>query len=172
MATALLLARAAPEEELVTKLGDQITFKTKTYSGYLDASVGKSLHYVFTESQADPAKDPLLIWFNGGPGCSSLLGFFQENGPWVVYDETGTIFDNADNSWNRRANVMYLESPAGVGFSTAATDADWNHTDMSQSVDAFFALQKWYEKFPEYKDHPLWISGESYGGIYVPYLSW
>lgn len=72
-----------------------------------------------------------------------------------------------------KANVLYIESPAGVGYSLAATDADKNqHSDMSTSKDAVAALQQWYDKFPDFAENNLWISGESYGGIYVPYLAW
>jgi carboxypeptidase C (cathepsin A) len=63
-----------------------VTFKTLAYSGYLPVTDTKSLHYVYVESETNVANDPVLIWFNGGPGCSSLLGAFQENGPWVYED--------------------------------------------------------------------------------------
>ena len=150
-----------------------ITMPTDSYSGYLNAtdSGSKQLHYVFVESKNDPANDPVLIWFNGGPGCSSLLGFMQENGPLNYEDETNVISMN-EQSWNQKANVLYIESPAGVGYSLAATPADMVHNDMSTSVDAIAALEQWYVKFPNFAQNNLWISGESYGGIYVPYLAW
>jgi len=111
-----------------------ITFSSNAYSGYLNVSDTKALHYLFFESKGDPATDPLLMWFNGGPGCSSMLGAFQENGPWVVLDN-GTIFENPF-PWNTKANTLYIESPAGVGYSVydAATDNSTN--DMQQSEDA------------------------------------
>lgn len=71
--------------------------------------------------------------------------------------------------------MLYLESPAGVGFSVWNMTTDppqYTHNDMSQSVDALNALLAWYDKFSEYISNPLFVSGESYGGIYVPYLSW
>jgi carboxypeptidase C (cathepsin A) len=70
------------------------------------------------------------------------------------------------------ANVLYIESPAGVGYSLAGNVQDTIHNDMSTSVDAVAALYQWYLKFPEFVDNELYISGESYGGIYVPYLGW
>ncbi len=85
---------------------------------------------MFTESMSDPSKDPVLIWFNGGPGCSSLLGFFQENGPWVVDDDNGTIYANPF-PWNKAANVLYLESPIGVGFSYGSAPGDLEHNDYT-----------------------------------------
>ena len=145
--------------------------KTDSYSGYLPVTDTKELHYVFISSSTDPTKDPVLIWFNGGPGCSSMLGFMQENGPWVIDDFETEIKENP-YPWNSRANVLYIESPAGVGFSKANADTDLVQNDMTQSEDAFKALQEWFKKFPEFKANPLWVSGESYGGIYVPYLSW
>lgn len=90
-------------------------------------------------SQDNPATDPVVVWFNGGPGCSSLLGLFSEHGPWVIDDGQYYIKKNPE-SWNKRANILYLESPAGVGFSVADTEKDKYHNDMSQSKDAFAAL--------------------------------
>jgi carboxypeptidase C (cathepsin A) len=122
------------------------------------------------ESKNDTTNDPVLIWFNGGPGCSSLLGMFQENGPQIV-DDNGTLYDNP-HPWNSAANVLYIESPAGVGYSIANTTADKSTNDMRQSEDAMVALAYWYSKYPEFATNDLYISGESYGGIYVPYLAW
>jgi carboxypeptidase C (cathepsin A) len=68
--------------------------------------------------------------------------------------------------------MLYIESPAGVGYSIANNTADYTQNDMSQSQDALIALYKFYDKFPEYLNNSLYISGESYGGIYVPYLAW
>jgi len=67
---------------------------------------------------------------------------------------------------------MWLESPAGVGYSLAGTAQDMETNDMIQSVDAINALKAWYTKFPEFKANKLFVSGESYAGIYVPYLAW
>jgi carboxypeptidase C (cathepsin A) len=88
------------------------------------------LHYVFIESLDKPTTDPVLIWFNGGPGCSSLLGLFQENGPFII-DDGETIIKPNPFPWNQRANLLYIESPAGVGFSIANSSDDLLHSDMS-----------------------------------------
>ena len=68
--------------------------------------------------------------------------------------------------------MLYIESPAGVGYSIAKTEADLIQNDHSSSQDALEAMHKFYEKFPDLIDNDLYISGESYAGIYVPYLSW
>ena len=164
-------AMAACEADLMGQLPDAPAFPTATYSGYLEVNDTKSLHYVFAESQSDPSTDPVIIWFNGGPGCSSMLAFMQENGP-IEIDDGETYLSTNKNPWTRRANVLWLESPAGVGWSIAGTPEDLSTNDMIQSQDGLAALKSWYEKFPEFRENGLWVSGESYAGIYVPYLAW
>ena len=55
----------------------------KNWAGYItvNETLGKEYYYWFVESQNDPSTDPVLLWMQGGPGCSGLLGFWQENGP-------------------------------------------------------------------------------------------
>jgi len=126
---------------------------------------------MFAESENDPANDPVVIWLNGGPGCSSMMGFMMENGPRVINDGSTYIINNPF-PWNATNNVLYIESPAGVGYSIASEPSDLYQNDLTQSEDLITALIDWYAQFPEYKPNDLYVSGESYGGIYVPYLSW
>lgn len=144
---------------------------SNSYSGYLEVTATKKLHYVFVESEGTPANDPVVVWFNGGPGCSSMLGFMSENGPWVINDNSKDIVQNP-HSWTANANMLWIESPAGVGFSYGSNVVDLKHYDMGQSEDAFVALEAFFSDFSERLPNKLFISGESYAGIYVPYLSW
>jgi carboxypeptidase C (cathepsin A) len=126
------------------------TFNFNMYSGYLPVrDTSKSLHYLFAESQSSPSTDPVLIWFNGGPGCSSMLAFIQEHGPWVM--ESGTdYFHKNEYSWNYFANVLYIESPGGVGYSTCKGE-DCTFDDNNSAQDNLDAILYWYETlFPEY----------------------
>lgn len=132
--------------DLTTKLN----MTSNSYSGYLPINDEKQLHYVFVESKNDPTTDPIILWFNGGPGCSSMLAFLQEHGPWVLEDGADSIIENP-YPWNAHANLIYLESPAGVGFSPwNINKTGWHYNDMLQSEDAFKALQQWYFRFPQY----------------------
>jgi len=142
------------------------------YSGYLDVpnSNGKSLHYVFLESQNDPANDPLLLWMNGGPGCSSMDGLFYEHGPYVFVGQ-GTQLVVNPYAWNTNASVIYLEAPAGVGFSILGNPSNNYTTDQITAHDNLLALLQFFKGFYEYRNHPFYISGESYAGIYVPTLA-
>lgn len=137
------------------------------YSGYLDVEDGKThMHYFFFPSQNDPANDPLLFWFNGGPGCSSLLGAMYEHGPFLVVDAFASVNYNP-YSWNQRASTVYIESPAQVGFSYMDGKAPTWTDDMVAKLNAK-AIREFLRVWDEYKSHPTYISGESYGGIYVP----
>lgn len=138
------------------------------YSGYLDVSATKKLHYWFVQSQNDPATDPVVVWMNGGPGCSSMEGFFAEHGPLHLNDDE-TISMNP-HAWNMNANMIYLEAPIGVGFSYGSTEDMKVINDNTTSSDNRDALKNFFTKFPNYLANGLYISGESYAGIYVPTL--
>ncbi|KAM6981412.1 lysosomal protective protein [Aplochiton taeniatus] len=141
----------------------------RQWSGYLKANPGKFLHYWFVTSQRDPIKDPLVLWLNGGPGCSSLDGFLSENGPFHVNDDGATLYEN-NFSWNKIANVLYLEAPAGVGYSYS-DDKKYKTDDDEVADDNYLALQSFFAKFPNFTQNEFYIFGESYGGIYAPTLS-
>lgn len=101
------------------------------YSGYLDTQVSsRKIHYVFVQSRESPLTAPLTVWFNGGPGCSSLIGMLQEIGPYIVGNDytQGDILTRNENSWNKASNLLFLESPAAVGFSTDK-DMHYHWTD-------------------------------------------
>lgn len=164
-------AYAAEEGDRMSDLPNAPAFLTPTYSGYLTATDTKALHYVFAESENNPDSAPVVIWLNGGPGCSSMLGFMQENGP-VVIDDNEYYIKKNPFPWNENLNMLWIESPAGVGWSKATGEDDWTTDDSTQSEDLLAAVKAFYTKFPEYYDNELYISGESYAGIYVPYLSW
>ncbi|CAN9507029.1 unnamed protein product [Ophioblennius macclurei] len=161
-------AQYGPDE---VKILPGMSFKPnyKQWSGYLQTRPGRFLHYWFVTSQRNPVKDPLVLWLNGGPGCSSLDGFLSENGPFHVNDDGATLYENP-SSWNKIANVVYLESPAGVGYSYS-DDKNYATNDDEVADDNYKALQSFFAKFPNFTQNEFFIFGESYGGIYAPTLS-
>ncbi|KAL2510951.1 Serine carboxypeptidase-like 40 [Abeliophyllum distichum] len=145
------------------------------YAGYItvDPQAGRALFYYFVESPANSSTNPLVLWLNGGPGCSSFgYGAMEELGPFRVNSDGRTLFRN-NYAWNNVANVIFLESPAGVGFSYSNTSADYDQTgDTSTANDAYTFLVNWLERFPQYKTRDFYITGESYAGHYVPQLAY
>lgn len=68
--------------------------------------------------------------------------------------------------------MLYIESPAGVGFSTCKGVKECNsYSDEESAADNLAAVLAFFAKFPEFGGNDLYISGESYAGIYVPYLA-
>ncbi|XP_068598463.1 lysosomal protective protein [Brachionichthys hirsutus] len=166
----LLGGDAAPSADEVTHLpGLQKQPSFRHYSGYLSVADGKHLHYWFVESENDTAADPVVLWLNGGPGCSSLDGFLTEHGPFLIQDDGVTLQYNP-YSWNKIANMLYLESPVGVGFSYS-DDGDFVTNDTEVSMNNYLALKEFSRLFPEFNNNKLFLTGESYAGIYIPTLA-
>jgi len=146
------------------------------YSGYIEINTTavRKFHYWFVESNAtNPSTAPVVLWLNGGPGCSSMDGFLYENGPWK-WNTSSTTPSLEDNpySWHLVANMLFLESPAGVGFSYSTSNSDYmNQNDDETSLNNYNFLKTWYKLYPEYLENDFWITGESYAGIYVPSLA-
>ncbi|TMW60643.1 hypothetical protein Poli38472_000685 [Pythium oligandrum] len=156
------------ESDLITELhGKPDDYTSRLYSGYLPISNGGQAFYFFAESlSAKPEDDPVLLWLNGGPGASSLAGCFTENGPLLV-NEGGQSLRVNEYAWNNNANFLCIESPVGVGFSYNISGV-YESDDLKQADELYGALQQFYVKFPWLRENDFIISGESYGGVYVP----
>lgn len=182
---ALGLVSAAIEADKITKLpGFQGDLPSVHYSGYLPvgqiSGTKGHLHYWLIESENDPSSDPIVLWLNGGPGSSSLIGLLTENGQIQTNDDSlenpvdgvPQVFYNG-YGWTTKANMLYLESPKGVGFSycdDAKSSSECVNTDESTAQDSYEFLVNFFAAFPEYKSNKFYITGESYAGIYIPML--
>ncbi|GMP41418.1 hypothetical protein CsSME_00011526 [Camellia sinensis var. sinensis] len=165
------------ERDRIVRLPGQPNVEFTQYGGYvtLNESAGRAFYYYFVEAQGQEQSNhslPLLLWLNGGPGCSSLAyGAMQELGPFRVHSDGKTLYTNRF-AWNKAANVLFLESPAGVGFSYSNTTSDYvSGGDKRTASDNYVFLLNWLERFPEYKTRDFYIAGESYAGHYVPQLA-
>lgn len=157
------------DAHLVTNLPglDPAAATFKHYAGHLELATREKLFYWYTESQESPETAPIVLWLNGGPGCSSLGGFFTENGPFVVNADLSVRLNR--HAWNRKANVVWLESPAGVGFSGPVQDASYYNDDVVAAKAREF-LGRFFATYPELQGRKFYITGESYAGMYIPYL--
>ncbi|KAL1801886.1 hypothetical protein ACET3Z_030533 [Daucus carota] len=154
--------------------GQPFPVKFKQFAGYVsvDKSTGRSLFYYFTEAVENPASRPLILWLNGGPGCSSLgVGAMVEIGPFGVKSDGKSLYAR-EFAWNKVANVLYVESPAGVGFSYSNATSDYELSgDTRTAQDAYTFLLNWFARFPQYRTKDFYIIGESYAGFYIPELA-
>ncbi|KAK9919235.1 hypothetical protein M0R45_027844 [Rubus argutus] len=169
-----MTTEAAPQGSLVTQLpGFNGTFPSNHYSGYVSIG-GKHLFYYLVVSEGNPAEDPVVLWLNGGPGCSSFDGFVYEHGPFNFEQKSKgampTLHLNP-YSWSKVSNILYLDSPAGVGFSYSEDPSQYVTGDLQTASDTHAFLLSWFQQYPEFLSNPFYISGESYAGVYVPTLS-
>ncbi|CAM9648366.1 unnamed protein product [Ascophyllum nodosum] len=160
------------DEHLVTSLpglknGD---FPTKHHAGYIPVIGGYFFYWLFESGGKDPASDPLVIWLNGGPGCSSMDGLWLENGPFRL-DSHQRVTINP-YSWHTAANVLYVDQPLGTGLSFTT---DSNYADNDHQVDEQFYLflsnflkLHSYFKTDRNKSRPVFFTGESHAGHYIP----
>lgn len=136
----------------------------KQYSGYLDDEENdKHLFYWFFESRNDPENDPVVLWLNGGPGCSSLTGLFLELGPASI-DKGGNVIHNP-YSWNSNASVIFLDQPVNTGFSYSGSSVS---NSIAAGKDIYALLTLFFKQFPQYAHQDFHIAGESYAGHYIP----
>jgi len=158
---------------------------TAHYSGYIPVgNLSQSpglLHYWLQMSENDPAHDPTVLWLNGGPGASGIIGMLTELGQLQTIPSPG---DSATRpaagaapslyhslyGWTKVANLLTIEQPKGVGFSYCTGSGSCANDDLSTAQDTYEALLGFFERYPELKANPFYITGESYAGVYIPMI--
>ncbi|KAL6748591.1 serine carboxypeptidase-domain-containing protein [Haematococcus lacustris] len=145
------------------------------FAGYInvDEGAGRNLFYVLASASSQaPSDAPLLLWLNGGPGCSSLGGgFLSELGPFMPLPGAQQLKANP-HAWHHAAHVVFVESPAFVGFSYSLTPQDAVVGDGRAARDMRQFLLAFMARFPHLAERQLFLSGESYAGHYIPGLAW
>lgn len=155
----------APNHQLRVKEPFKLGVDTvQQYSGYLDVEdEDKHFFFWFFESRNDPKNDPVILWLNGGPGCSSMTGLFFELGPGAITKDLGVSYN--PYSWNSNASVIFLDQPVNVGNSYSSNKVS---STVAAGKDVFALLQLFFHQFPEYANNDFHIAGESYAGHYIP----
>ncbi|KAJ5073477.1 carboxypeptidase y [Anaeramoeba ignava] len=143
----------------------------RCYTGFILANKTDlaTLFFIFFESQNDPSTDPVALWLQGGPGCSSEAGLFLENGP-ISLNSDGSLSQNP-YSWNSNLNLLYIDNPAGTGFSFSGTN-QFVKDETSLANELYEALRIFFDKFHDFSHHDFYVFGESYAGKYIPALAY
>ncbi|GAA5884708.1 hypothetical protein JCM6882_005361 [Rhodosporidiobolus microsporus] len=136
-------------------------------SGYLDTARGHHTFFWQFDSRGDVAKDPVVLWLNGGPGCSSFTGLLQELGPCKAREKGNPVYN--PYSWTNNATVIFMDQPIGVGFSYADKGSPKVWTSEAAAEDLYAFLHIFFETFADKFAHSEFhIAGESYAGRYIP----
>lgn len=141
-------------------MNDEINF-----SGYTPTVGGEKLFYWFHGSH-DYDKKSTILWTNGGPGASSLWGFFLENGPYCISSDGSTLLKRK-NSWCENFNYLIFEHPLGVTLSFSEDQYLPNNVEEGIS-HLYKAFLEFLGKHPEIANNPIILAGQSYAGTYLP----
>nr|GEY33828.1 peptidase S10, serine carboxypeptidase, alpha/beta hydrolase fold protein [Tanacetum cinerariifolium] len=143
-------------------------------TGYVGVGKRKQvqLFYYFVESQRNPQKDPLLLYLTGGPGTSGIIPFLYQIGPlnFVYTNATRTDVKLELNpySWTKTANVIFIDLPVGTGFSYVKANESLKNSDSLAATHAYDFIRKWLMDHPKFLNNPLYITGISYMGLFIP----
>ena len=163
----------------------------RNYAGMLavgDQSHGpRELFYWLQAPRNAPSalqpRAPLVLWLNGGPGSSSLTGLLAENGGYALGDD-GALAPNA-HAWNAHAWTLFVDQPVGTGFAHVdascdsdlsadggggdcyATTLEQTAADLSEVLEALIGDIH----AGDLAGAPLWVTGESFAGRYLPWLA-
>ena len=125
--------------------------------------------WFFPAEVAEAESAPVVVWLQGGPGATSMFGLFDEHGPFWVTDDLRLM--PRDYRWTLLANMLYIDNPVGTGWSFTKSDDGYARNQDQVGKNLYEALLQFYQLFPRYqKSSDLYITGESYGGKYVPAL--
>ncbi|XP_028776246.1 serine carboxypeptidase-like [Neltuma alba] len=140
------------------------------HAGYysLPNSKAARMFYLFFESR-NSRNDPVVIWLTGGPGCSSQLALFYENGPFHITQNLTLSWN--DYGWDKVSNIIFVDQPVGTGFSYSSDQSDIPHDEEGVSNALFDFLQAFFKEHPQFRKNDFYIAGESYAGHYIPVLA-
>ncbi|KAK4358647.1 hypothetical protein RND71_020876 [Anisodus tanguticus] len=115
----------------------------------------------------DPNKPwPIVLWLQGGPGASGVgIGNFEEVGP------LDTNLKPRNSTWLRKADLLFVDNPVGVGYSYVEDNKLFVKTDVEAATDLTTLLIKNFNRNQTLQQSPLYIVAESYGGKYAVTLA-
>lgn len=136
----------------------------ESYGGLLPVSANpndtQQLYFCFSPSENPAASNEITIWLNGGPGCSSLIGLFQENGNFLW--QAGTAQPVANPwAWTKLTNMVWIDQPVGAGFAQGEPTAYGSDDTANQ----FLGFWKNFVNTFNLTDREVYITGESYAGV-------
>ncbi|TVU19121.1 hypothetical protein EJB05_35255 [Eragrostis curvula] len=124
------------------------------------------MFYFFFESRDGDSGRPVVLWLTGGPGCSSELALFYENGPFKIASNMSLVWN--DYGWDKVSNLIYVDQPTGTGFSYSKDLRDLRFGEKGVADDLYDFLQAFFKQHPDLLENDFYITGESYAGHYIP----
>lgn len=143
-----------------------------SYAGLIpaDSQTGGKIFYWMVECAKNPETAPVMIWLNGGPGCSSMDGLFLELGPFRI---DGNSVHINPHSWHNVANIIFVDQPVGTGFSYTRGKTGYARSDDMVNGHFYSFLVNFFKVHSNLmvdskKTRPIYFAGESHAGHYIP----
>ncbi|CAH4012423.1 venom serine carboxypeptidase-like [Pieris brassicae] len=174
--TALILTPYIKTEQIaearkLSKVDPKLFAGVNSYSGFITVDEKYDSHsffWYFPVERKPVNETPLIIWLQGGPGVSSLVGLFEEMGPLRV-SKLGAIKRNPF-TWTRNHSILFIDNPIGCGYSFTNHKDGYAENMTTYSKHLLTTVTQFLQVFPELRSAPLYVAGESYAGKYVPAL--
>jgi len=116
------------------------------------------------EAREAPEEAPVVLWMTGGPGCSSELAVFYENGPYSLNEDLEV--EETPYGWDNNAHMIFVDQPVNTGFSYSDDDRDRCYDEACVSDDMLDFLQELFKVKKELQGRDFFVTGESYAGHY------
>ncbi|KAM0793726.1 hypothetical protein ACM66B_001150 [Microbotryomycetes sp. NB124-2] len=159
-----------PDDSSLTMYAGHLPSAPPVAGGVKDSDSDAHLFFFMVKAKHIADTERTILWFNGGPGCSSFDGSLMEVGPLRLEPGGNGKLKEVEGAWNEYANIIFIDQPVGTGYSYAATN-EYVH-ELPEAADHVVEfLSQFYKVFPEFTKHDTYIAGESYAGQYIPYIA-
>ncbi|CAH2010697.1 unnamed protein product [Acanthoscelides obtectus] len=157
--------REARRAAIVNLTGD--AKDVRSYAGYFTVNkrYNSNQFFWFFPSKSNPAKDPVLVWLQGGPGVSSMYGVLVETGPFFINKKQE--LELRKYSWVNNHSVIYIDNPVGTGFSFTKNEDGYARNETQIGNELYEALRQFFKLFSEHRKNEFYIHGESYAAKYA-----
>ncbi|KAL4193130.1 hypothetical protein AMTRI_Chr06g197870 [Amborella trichopoda] len=154
-------------------------FPSKHYAGYItlgNEGNGRYMYYYFATSERSPSEDPIVFWATGGPGCYECHYIRSCSGPFKIEEDSDYIINGVKVElnpfrWTKVSSLVVMDALVATEFSYSNNSEDYQTHDSKTIADIYDFVLKWLHEHPEFLSNPLYITGCSYTGAYVPTLS-
>ena len=148
-------------------------YKQQSFSGYLTVNkdFNSNMFFWFFPAQNGNKPDtPVMLWLQGGPGASSLFALFTEIGP--IFIDANENIQARPVTWNKNYHLLFIDNPVGTGYSFTSSDQGYARSQEDVARDLYSGLTQFFQIYTDYAQNPFFVTGESYGGKYVPSITY
>eukprot|EP01138_Halocafeteria_seosinensis_P011635 gb/GECG01011885.1/.p1 GENE.gb/GECG01011885.1/~~gb/GECG01011885.1/.p1 ORF type:complete len:490 (+),score=48.11 gb/GECG01011885.1/:1-1470(+) len=144
----------------------------ESYSGFftVNQTYNSNIFFWYFPAQSGNPSAPLLVWLQGGPGGSSMFAVFNEAGPFRLDKDLKLSYN--PYTWNQNYSMIFIDNPVGTGFSFTDSDDGYCTNKQCYGNGLYETITQFYQLFPDQSKNDLYITGESYGGKYVPMFAY